>query len=197
MFGEITDKVILSELSEMVTVGIANSATHAYVDNGVLMFRNQNIKANELDDSDLIYISAEFAKKYKNKTLKANDILVARTGYPGTACVVPEKYAGAQTFTTLIVRLKQMPELMPEFVCRYINSPDGQEYVKQNEAGSAQLNFGATALSKMPILLPPIELQRKYIELAQQTDKSKFEIKKAIEKTSALIKSLMQQNLSN
>ena len=135
MFGMVTKRAPLQDLSDMVTVGIANAATHAYADTGVLMFRNQNIKSNELDDSDLVYIKPEFAKKYASKTLKANDILVARTGYPGTACIVPEKYAGAQTFTTLIVRLKQNPDLLPAFVCHYINSAQGQEYVKQNEGG--------------------------------------------------------------
>lgn len=174
MFESTSKTKTLSDLAEMVTVGIANSATHAYVNDGVLMFRNQNIKANELDDSDLIYIKPEFAKKYESKTLKANDILVARTGYPGTACLVPDKYAGAQTFTTLIVRMKQMPDLLPAFVCQYINSPDGQGYVKENEAGSAQLNFGATALSKMPIILPPLDLQEKYLGFVEQSDKSKF-----------------------
>ena len=180
MFGSISKTKTLSDLAEMVTVGIANSATHAYVNDGVLMFRNQNIKANELDDSDLIYIKPEFAKKYESKTLKANDILVARTGYPGTACLVPDKYAGAQTFTTLIVRMKQLPDLLPAFVCQYINSPDGQGYVKENEAGSAQLNFGATALSKMPIILPPLDLQEKYLAFVEQSDKSKFALQNAI-----------------
>jgi type I restriction enzyme S subunit len=49
----------------------------------------------------------------------------------------------------------------------------------------------------MKIVVPPIELQGQYAKFLEQSDKSKFEIKKAIEKTSALIKSLMQQNLSN
>lgn len=34
----------LSVLCDNITVGIANSATHAYTDEGVVMFRNQNIK---------------------------------------------------------------------------------------------------------------------------------------------------------
>lgn len=180
MFGAVTKKAQLQDLSDMVTVGIANAATHAYSENGVLMFRNQNIKANGLDDSDLIYIKPEFAKKYAAKTLKANDILVTRTGYPGTACIVPEKYAGAQTFTTLIVRLKQSSDLLPPFVCHYINSEVGQEYVKQNEGGSAQVNFGATALSKMPIILPSVEQQKRYLTFVEQSDKSKFVVEQLL-----------------
>ena len=44
--------------------------------------------------------------------------------------------------------------------------------------------------------LPPLAIQETFAEFYKQTDKSKFEIKKAIENTSALIKSLMQQDLS-
>ena len=42
-FPEFTDdweQRKFSELCDMVTVGIANSATHAYSDSGIVMFRN-------------------------------------------------------------------------------------------------------------------------------------------------------------
>ena len=66
-FPEFTDdweQRKLSMLCYNITVGIANSATHAYTDKGVVMFRNQNIKENFLDDSDIIHISENFEMKY-------------------------------------------------------------------------------------------------------------------------------------
>ncbi len=154
MFQKLQDEnhCLLCEISTFVTVGIANSATHAYSDKGIVMFRNQNIKRNELDDSDLIYIDETFANKYLGKSLRENDILITRTGYPGQACLVPAKYEGAQTFTTLIVRLK--PGIFPSYICRYINSGKGKEYVDTMKTGAAQQNFGAKSLEKMPIALP-------------------------------------------
>ena len=143
----------LSTLCENITVGIANSATHAYRENGIVMFRNQNIKENHLDDEDVIYIDKDFEKKYKNRRLKANDLLVARTGYPGTACVVPEKYEGAQTFTTLIARLKEGTN--PFYACQYINSDYGKKYISATQIGGGQKNSGAGILENMPIMLPP------------------------------------------
>ena len=62
---------------------------------------------------------------------------------------------------------------------------------------SGQSNINAQELQNIPIYIPPIDIQKRFIVLKQQTDKSKFEIKKAIENTSALIKSLMQQDLTN
>ena len=162
------EEVLLQDISEFVTVGIANSATHAYVDNGIIMFRNQNIKENYLDDTDLIYISPDFAEKYKAKALKTNDILVTRTGYPGQACVVPEQFSGSQTFTTLIVRLKNTEITDPYYICYYINSPLGKKYVEKMKTGAAQQNFGAKALEKMPIKLPSLEKQKTAVRLIKR-----------------------------
>ena len=196
LFGDMahkSDKVFLEELSNFVTVGIANSATHAYADDGIVMLRNQNIKENYLDDNDLVHITPEFAKKYGSKQLEENDILVIRTGYPGVACLVPKKYEGCQTFTTLIVRLKDASLAHANYVCHYINSHFGKDYVEQSKVGVAQQNFGAKALAKMPIVVPPMELQEQFAAFVEQTDKSKLVIQQSLDKLETLKKSLMQE----
>ena len=153
-FTEAWEQRKFSELCDMVTVGIANSATHAYSDSGIVMFRNQNIKPNFLDDNDIIHINPEFEARYKNKRLKKNDLLVARTGYPGTACVVPEKYENSQTFTTLIARPKN--SVNPYFLCQYLNSDIGVKYFESTQIGGGQKNSGAGILNEMPIMLPSV-----------------------------------------
>lgn len=183
---------LLNDLSEMITVGIANSATHAYRTDGIVMLRNQNIKENNLDDADLIYIDKDFEKKYKNKRLKKNDILVARTGYPGIACLVPEKYENAQTFTTLIVRLLS-GDIVPTYVCQYINSPNGKAYVASTQIGGGQKNSGAGIISKMPILLPCLEEQRLIADFLSDFDEAIVAAKKELELWKELKKGLLQQ----
>lgn len=195
LFGkyESTSHTTIDAISDMVTVGIANSATHAYSDQGTIMFRNQNIKEDHLDDSDLIYITADFAKKYKTKELRENDILVTRTGYPGIACLVPKKYEGCQTFTTLIVRLKESKAIIPRYVCCYINSSYGKNFVDGMKVGVAQQNFGAKAMAQMPIFIPPLSEQQSYIDFVEQTDKLKLAVQEALAELETLKKSLMQQ----
>lgn len=170
----------IGNISESVTVGIANSATQAYSETGVTMLRNQNIKENYLDDNDLIYINNDFSMKYKNKSLKENDILVTRTGYPGVACVVPKKYENAQTFTTLIVRLQDLKKTNPKYVCYYINSLSGKQYVRKMQSGAAQQNFGATALSKMPINIPDITTQNYIVNIFENFDSTHSKISMAL-----------------
>ena len=191
MFGGVADECLLEDVSEFVTVGIANSATHAYANSGIVMLRNQNIKENYLDENDLIYITPEFAQKYKTKQLKANDILVIRTGYPGVACLVPSKYEGCQTFTTLIVRLKKDVGVIPQYMCHYINSKFGKKYVESEKVGVAQQNFGAKALAKMLIKVPSLSLQNQFAAFVKQTDKSKVLMVQAIKLVQILIKLIL------
>ena len=63
MFDTVTDAKPLADLAEMVTVGIANSATHAYVDDGVLMFRNQKrCREQEPKSRQSVYIGTSLVQ---------------------------------------------------------------------------------------------------------------------------------------
>ena len=55
-----------------------------------------------------------------------------------------------------------------------------------------QLRVPISFLENYSITLPPIALQDRFEEIVKQSDKSKFELKKAVEKVDMLIKSLMQ-----
>ena len=181
-----------SELCDMVTVGIANSATHAYSDSGIVMFRNQNIKPNFLDDNDIIHIKPEFESRYKNKRLKKNDLLVARTGYPGTACVVPEKYENSQTFTTLIARPKN--SVNPYFLCQYLNSDIGVKYFESTQIGGGQKNSGAGILNEMPVMLPSgIEEESKIAEYFTNFDHLITLHQRKLEKIKIMRKSMLEK----
>lgn len=196
IFKDVNKYKTLKEICEFVTVGIANSVTHAYRENGIVMLRNQNILINKLDDSDLIYIDKEFANKYKNKELLENDILATRTGYPGIACLVPKKYEGSQTFTTLIARLIKDKNLNPIYICHYINSKYGKQFVNSNKVGIAQQNLGAKTFELMPIKIPPIELQNKFVNMVKLIDKEKILLEGQIINYEKLKKGLMQKLLA-
>ena len=106
---------------------------------------------------------------------------------------MPAEYEGAQTFTTLIVRLKNSLEIDPNFICHYINSSHGKAFVEGTKVGVAQQNFGAKALALMPIMLPEIKLQNNYSNFCVQIDKLKFSAYQGIDKLETLKKALMQQ----
>lgn len=154
--------VHLVALAEKVMVGIASAATHAYRSTGVTMFRNQNIRPGVLDTQDVLYIDPEYEQTYKNKRLKAGDLLTARTGYPGTTSLVPAGFDGAQSFTTLITRPRS-GSVDPHYLCLYINGRAGQRYFEQAQIGGGQKNVNAASLKLLPVALPGTRSEQRAI----------------------------------
>ena len=74
-------------------------------------------------------------------------------------------------------------------------------YANEIEDDIENMGVGSTfkAINKdvvynLPIPIASIELQNRFVALAEQSDKSKFELQQAIEKVDNLIKSLIQQD---
>lgn len=190
------DVTFLFQVAEKISVGIASAATHAYRDKGICLFRNQNIRAAGLDDSDVLYITEEFEKAFINKRLKGGDLLTARTGYPGTTCIVPSQYEGAQSFTTLITRLKR-GIVSPIFINHVINSLIGQMYFDKAQIGGGQKNVNAAAMRLLPLPLPPSLAEQEAIAGALSDADGWIEsLEQLIEKKRQIKQGAMQELLS-
>lgn len=185
----------LASLSEKIMVGIASAATHAYRAKGVPMFRNQNIKPGLLDDGDVLFVDAEYEKSFRNKRLRAGDLLTARTGYPGTTCIVPSQYEAAQSFTTLITR-PITAEVDSSFLCLYINSEEGQRFFELGQIGGAQKNVNVATLRKMPVPMPPPLEQRAIAAALSDVDALLGGLERLIAKKRDIKQAAMQQLLT-
>lgn len=185
----------LEELSDRIFVGIATSTTEHYCETGIPIIRNQNIKENFLDSNDMMFITEHFDMENRNKKLKPGDILTVRTGYPGTSCVVPDSFEGAQTFTTLVTRPKHSI-IDAEFLCRYINSHIGKKYVLGGQVGGAQKNLNVSVMAKLPVPVPPMNEQKKIRDILISFENKILYEKHQLKTLENLKKSLMQSLLT-
>ena len=83
----------------------------------------------------------------------------------------------------------------PQFLLYFLRNQ--YEAIRRLGQGTQQTNLNLSIVRGIAVPKASLAKQREYSAFVEQSDKSKFEIKKAIENTSALIKSLMQQDLSN
>lgn len=185
----------LETISEKIMVGIASAATHAYSGKGIILFRNQNIKDGYLDDRDILYIKEEYEELFKNKRLKAGDLIIARTGYPGAACVIPDKYENTQTFTTLITRPKKQ-SIRSDFLCYFINSDVGHRFFETSQIGGGQKNVNAGSLKFMPIPVPSLPEQKAIAQSLSDVDAQITALEQLITKKRSIKQSTMQQLLT-
>jgi type I restriction enzyme S subunit len=190
--GEWVEKK-LSEITERVSVGLATSVTPYYRDKGVVMFRNLNIKPDFLDDSDILYLDETFANANPAKKIHTDDVLTVHTGYVGISCVVPPKYDGALTFTTLVTTTKEA-DLNPRFSSSFLNSNEGAQRITVLQAGCGRNNLNVNDFILLQVPLPPtIGEQQKIADCLSELDTLIASETKQLEALKDHKKGLMQQ----
>ena len=74
-----------------------------------------------------------------------------------------------------------------------ISMPYIQNQIDASKSQTSQANLFQGKIKKLTAIIPSIELQNAFLKFVEQTDKSKFEIQKSLEKLETLKKALMQK----
>jgi len=185
--------VISVEEVANVSVGVVIKPAQYYTDaeHGVKAFRSLNIGPMTIKDGDWVYFSYEGNDKNAKSQLKENDLLIVRSGAPGTACVVPKQYEGCNAIDIIIAR-PNTGKINPYYLCTYTNMPHGKRQIEEGTGGAAQQHFNVGKYNKLRLMMPPLELQNEFVNFIAQVDKSKVAVQKSLDETQELFDSLMQ-----
>ena len=185
--------VISVEEVANVSVGVVIKPAQYYTDaeHGVKAFRSLNIGPMTIKDGDWVYFSYEGNDKNAKSQLKENDLLIVRSGAPGTACVVPKQYEGCNAIDIIIAR-PNTGKINPYYLCTYTNMPNGKRQIEEGTGGAAQQHFNVGKYNKLRLMMPPLELQNEFVNFIAQVDKSKVAVQKSLDETQELFDSLMQ-----
>jgi len=181
------------ELCEKISVGIVVRPASHYVAVGVPALRSLNIREDRLALDDLVFVSEQANDTTLAKSkLQAGDVLIVRTGYPGTSCVVPEKFNDSNCIDLVFAR-PDGSVIISEYLSRYFNSEQGKRQVLSSKTGLAQKHLNVSAVKNTKIATPPVEIQAQTVQVLKDLDR-----KIAIEENrkaalDALFKSLLHQ----
>lgn len=181
-----------------VRVGIVIKPAQYYTDKetGIRAFRSANVKEFGVQDSDWVYLSKDGHQANKKSELKKGDILIVRSGYPGTSCVVPPEYAGSNAIDILIAR-PDTSKIVPEYLCLFTNSPHGKKLVTEHKRGVAQAHLNVGEYSNLCIPVPSLKEQYEICtrigEKLRMCDTTNLAINRAILQTSALKQSILKK----
>lgn len=143
-------------------------------------------------------VDEEYGKVKKGFTyFENNDVLFAKI----TPCMENGKGAIAHSLTNGIGMgstefhvLRPIKNISnPYWLLCLTRMPIFRDMAAKNMSGTGgQKRVGSEYMSNFKVGLPPIDLQIKFAELYKQADKSKFELKQAIDKIEKVMKSLLQ-----
>ena len=147
-----------------VKVGIVIKPSQYYTDEekGTPAFRSANVRENRIDDFDWVYLNHTGIENNSRSIVHTGDVLVVRSGNPGTACVVSEKFDGYNAIDILIA-VPDHRKISSEFLCAYTNSPFGKKLIFENKRGMALAHFNVKGYSGLPIRVPQLNEQAKII----------------------------------
>src|SRR3954469_19329308 len=91
----------------------------------------------------VVYVDRKFHGELAKSQLRPGDVAIVRTGYPGTAAVIPESLTLSNCADLVIVRVGE--QLDPQYVAAFFNSSYGKKLVSGNLNGAAQKHFNVTS----------------------------------------------------
>jgi type I restriction enzyme S subunit len=109
-------------------VGIVVQPASYYQEYGVPALRSQNIKPNSISTDNLVFFSpSDNETKLAKTRVKAGDVVLVRTGQPGTAAVIPEELDGVNAIDLLITTpCKDIVDSV--YLCSFFNSAWGKKW---------------------------------------------------------------------
>ena len=150
--------VKLSSIATL-TVGFVGTMAKHYTESGVPLLRSLNIKPFKIVGNDMKYVSAEFSNSISKSILHEGDVIIVRTGIPGTCCVVPAEYNRCNCSDVVIVH-PNTSLVDPHYLAAFINVW-GQRQVQNNKVGAIQQHFNVHSAEEMLIFLPDLDEQKR------------------------------------
>ncbi len=171
----------IENLTKRVKVGFVGSCEKFYCNKseGIPMIRTTNLKDNGIDFSELKYVTKEFHMKNKKSQLNQNDILVARHGDNGKACLF-DKNIEANCLNVIIVEPDET-KLLPKFLKYLFDSPIVKNQVSEAIVGSVQNVVNTKTIAKIVVPSPLLSEQKAIADTLSCLD-NKIELNNRINK---------------
>lgn len=167
-------------------------------DNGKYVYIRMNNITYEgaLDLSDIKRIDVADSE-IENYIVRYGDVLFNRTNsrdLVGKTCVFDRK--NPMIIAGYIIRLRMNGLVLPEYLSLFMNTRYAKKLLFSMAKGAVgQANINAKELQDISIIIPPIDEQREFLTLVRQSDKSKFELEKALSELTATYKRIIAENL--
>ena len=163
-------------------------------DTGYMCIRTSIVKKNCILWDEIEYISQEeYNQRIQRKRPEKGDVVYTREGaILGIAAMIDRDCNVALGQRSMLLS-PNTDQCLPQFLSVAMNFESFLMKALGGISGSASPHINVGDIKSFAIILPPIELQKRFAAFNEQVDKSKFEIQKSLEKLENLKKALMQK----
>ena len=183
--------VTLGEIAE-IRIGPFGTLLHKedYIIGGHALVNPSHICEGKICVDEKLTVSDEKYSELSAYHLFPGDVVLGRRGEMGRCAVVYKEGLLCGTGSMVIRPSKKVKSY---FLQNIISSPAYKKIIEDKAVGVTMMNLNVPIVSSLTFPLLPMDMQENFIEFLQQTDKSKSEIQKSLEKLETLKKALMQK----
>ena len=151
---------------------------------------DDNIRLIQIRDYKSDRFITYIPKSLARKTCTASDIMIGRYGPP-----IFQILGGIEgAYNVALMKAVPTAEFNTEYFRYFLKSEKLLHYLESfSQRTAGQDGIQIDKLNAYPCFVPPMGLQIQFAAFVKQTDKSKFEIQKSLEKLETLKKALMQK----
>ena len=150
-----------------------------YVDEGIPFIMANDLKNGSIDYENCKYISEEQAKTLKKGFSKPGDVLLTHKATIGRTAIVDNLY-DTIILTPQVTYYRVLEGINNYYLYFYFNSDYFQNILENwSSSGSTRSYIGISNQLKLPIKVPPLEIQNKIVSILFNIEK-KIRINKQI-----------------
>lgn len=198
MFGDPVENEKGWEVKKLNDICDVRDGTHdspKYLQNSeYILITSKNIVNGSIDFENVNYISEEdYIKINKRSKVDNGDIIMPMIGTIGNPIIA--HIDGTHKFcikNVALIKFLVDSTVNNMFIVNLMRCSSFSSYLLNQNKGGTQKFVALGAIRKLPILLPPLSLQRLFAQRIEQIEREKSEVQKSIQDLETLLASRMQ-----
>ena len=177
-----------------IKIGPFGSLIHQrdYQEGGHCLINPSQIINNKIVPDSKVAVTEYKYQELLSYSVSIGDIILGRRGEMGRAGIIEEEGMLCGT-GSMVIRPKDNGDSL--FLHLFITSPHSKEWLENNSVGTTMMNLNTQIVGNMEIPILPANLKQQFVAIANQADKSVFELRKSVDAIDKVIKSLINENL--
>ena len=186
---------LLKDIADVRTGYSFRSKLEPDLEGNVLVVQLKELSAkNKINISTAVKINMQDVSD--NYLLQKDDLVFRSRGMDSTAAIMDitaNNVILSAPFQR--IRLHDTSKIIPEYLLWYINSKDAQFYFSANKTGTSVTMISTAVLADLPVIVPPVEIQKKIVEINTLSEKEIELQEELIKKKKLLTETILLKTL--
>lgn len=166
------------KLGEITKIGDGNHSSNypkssEMVDSGIPFIRGMNLLDEKVCDQDMKFITQEKHLQLKKGHLRTGDVLFTNRGEIGKLAIIDEKYNNANLNSQIAWIRADETKVLSKYLLLALGGASLRKQIRNTKQGATLQQFTIKQLTSFELPLPPLEIQREYVEQHSKEERVK------------------------